>query len=164
MEEGNALDHRRLRRVGELRGEHVRVLTQTVQENYKCGGFFLPLTTAGTKTAPSKSPAQKQGSTVAVKWQLVTPTGTYVTRATANLALQAVYDAGCAGSPAAGAATYSLYTATGGAGAGNSYTYDTTANQHVLNWGTSSATKGCYDIVYTPDNGTAQLVTIVQLK
>ena len=140
------------------------VLSQTIWEDYRCGGFFLPLATAGTLTAPSKSPAQKQGSTVAVKWQLVKPSGTYVTRPDANLALQAVSDAGCAGTPAAGAKKLSIYTATGGAASGSAYSYDSTANQHVVNWGTSAASKGCYDIVYTPDNGTPQIVTIVQLK
>jgi len=141
------------------------VLSETVLENYSCKGFFQPLATAGSLAKPSRSAAQKYGSTVAVKWQLVTPSGAYVTRASANLSLQAVYDAGCAGNPASGAPVVTLYAAATGVASGSSYAYDTTANQHVLNWGTAAApSKGCYDVIYTPDNQTPQIVTIVQLK
>ncbi|HVP65992.1 MAG TPA: Ig-like domain repeat protein [Anaeromyxobacteraceae bacterium] len=141
------------------------VLTQKVLEQYTCKGFFSPLATAGSKSSPSKSGAQKYGSTVGVKWQLVKPDGTYENRASANLSVQAIYDAGCAGSPASGAAVVNLYAAATGAAKGTSYSYSTSTNQHVLSWTTSnSPSKGCYDIVYTPDNGTAQLVTILQLN
>jgi len=44
------------------------------------------------------------------------------------------------------------------------FTYDTVANQYNLGWDTSKASKGCWDIVLTADNGVPQVATILTLK
>jgi hypothetical protein len=140
------------------------VLSLQVLEDYSCKAYSKPLVGAGTVSAPSKSGNFSFGSKVAVKWQFVKPTGAYVTRNTAVKGLAAVFDSGCAGKPLMGATRIPLYDPVSGPTAGSTFAYDTTANQYYLSWDTSKATKGCWDIVLTADNGIPQVATIVTLK
>jgi hypothetical protein len=140
------------------------VVSLKVLEDYSCKAYSKPLVSGGTVSTPTKSGSFTYGTKVAVKWSFVKPTGVYVTRNTAVKALAAVYDAACTGKPLAGATTIALYDPSKGAAAGSTFTYDTTANQYYLNWDTSKATKGCWDIVLTPDNGIPQVATVLQLK
>ena len=135
-----------------------------VLEEYSCSAYKLPLATGGSVSAPSRSGTFTYGTKVAVKWQFRKATGVYVSRPTAVTSLQAVYDAACNGRPSASATRIALFASASGAAAGSTFAYDTATNQYNLNWDTSKASKGCWDIVLTPDNGVGQVATIVTLK
>jgi hypothetical protein len=150
--------------VGNLATSTSAPITVKVLEDYSCRAYQKPLVTGGTLSAPSRSGSFTFGSKVGVRWQFVKPTGAYVTRSTAVKALAAVYDAGCLGKPLAGAATIPLFDPATGPTAGSTFTWDSTAKQYYLNWDTSKASKGCWDIVLTPDNGLPRVATIVKLQ
>jgi hypothetical protein len=135
-----------------------------VLEDYSCRAYSRPLVTGGSVTYPSKSGSFAFGTKVAVRWQFVKPTGVFVTRNTAVKGLAAVFDSGCSGRPLAGAAKIVLFDPTAGVTAGSTFVYDTAANQYFLNWDTSKASKGCWDIVLTADNGIPQVATILKLQ
>ena len=78
--------------------------------------------------------------------------------------LAAVFDSACNGKPATGAARIPLFDPATGVTAGSTFTYDATAKQYFLNWDTSKASRGCWDIVLTADNGIPQVATIVKLQ
>ena len=135
-----------------------------VLEEYSCSAYKLPLLTGGTVTAPSRSGSFTFGTKVAVKWQFRKATGAYVSRVTAVKSLEAVYDALCNGKPAAAATRIALFDPVTGAAPGSTFTYDTAANQYNLGWDTASASKGCWDIILTPDNGVPKVATILKLQ
>ena len=135
-----------------------------VLEEYSCSAYKLPLLTGGTVTAPSRSGSFTFGTKVAVKWQFRKATGAYVSRPTAVKSLEAVSDALCNGKPSATATRIALFDPVAGPTTGSTFTYDTAANQYNLGWDTSKASKGCWDIVLTADNGVPQVATIVTLK
>ncbi len=135
-----------------------------VLEEYSCSAYKLPLLTGGTISSPSRSGSFALGTTVAVKWQFRKASGAYVSRVTAVKTLEAVYDALCNGKPSASAPRIALFQPATGPVAGSTFTYDTTANQYRLAWNTAPASKGCWDIVLTPDNGIPQVATIVKLQ
>ena len=145
-------------------GSTSAVVALRVLEEYSCSAYKSPLVTGGTVKAPSRSGNFTIGTKVAVKWQFRKATGAYVSRPTAVTSLEAVYDAACNGRPAASAARIALFAPATGATAGSTFAYDTAANQYSLIWNTSKASKGCWDIVLTPDNGVPQVATIVTLK
>jgi hypothetical protein len=145
-------------------GSASAVLALKVLEDYACKAYQKPLVTGGTVTAPSKSGSFAYGAKVGVRWQFVKPTGVYVTRNTAVKSLTAVFDSGCTGKPATGAARIPLYDPVTGPATGSTFTYDTATNQYYLNWDTSKASRGCWDIVLTADNGVPQVATLVSLK
>ncbi len=140
------------------------VVSLKVLEDYSCKAYAKPLASGGTVSAPTKSGSFTYGTKVAVKWSFQKPTGVYVTRLTAVKALNAVFDSACTGKPLAGAVSIALYDPVKGATTGSTFTYDATTNQYYLNWDTTKASKGCWDIVLTPDNGIPQVATVVQLK
>jgi len=135
-----------------------------VLEEYSCSAYKLPLLTGGTVSAPSKSGNFTFGTKVAVKWQFRKATGAYVSRPTAVKSLEAVSDALCNGKPSATATRIALFNPVAGPVTGSTFTYDTAANQYNLGWDTSKASKGCWDIVLTADNGVPQVATILTLK
>jgi len=135
-----------------------------VLEDYSCKAYSKPLASGGTVSAPTKSGNFTYGTRVAVKWSFQKPTGVYVTRLTAVKALNAVFDSGCTGKPLAGAVSIALYDPAKGATTGSTFTYDAGSNQYYLSWDTSKATKGCWDIVLTPDNGIPQVATVLKLQ
>jgi hypothetical protein len=139
-------------------------LSLKVLEDYSCKAYSKPLVTGGTVSSPSRSGTFTFGTKVAVKWQFVKPTGVYVSRNTAVKGLAAVFDSGCTGKPATGAARVVLFDPTAGVTTGSTFTYDSAGNQYFLNWDTSRASRGCWDIVLTPDNGIPQVATIVKLQ
>jgi hypothetical protein len=145
-------------------GSTSAVLSLKVLEDYSCKAYQKPLVTGGTVTAPSKSGSFTFGTRVGVRWQFVKPTGVFVTRNTAVKGLAAVFDSGCTGKPATGAPRIPLYDPVAGPATGSTFTYDTAANQYYLNWDTSKASRGCWDIVLTADNGVPQVATIVTLR
>jgi hypothetical protein len=135
-----------------------------VLEDYSCKAYSKPLVSGGSLSSPSKSGNFTFGTRVAVKWQFVKPTGVYVSRNTAVKGLAAVFDSACNGKPATGAARIQLFDPAAGVTSGSTFTYDTVANQYNLNWDTSRASRGCWDIVLTPDNGIPQVATILKLQ
>jgi hypothetical protein len=145
-------------------GSTSATLSLKVLEDYSCTAYYKPLVSGGTVSAPTKSGNFAFGTKVAVKWQFKKPSGAYVNRSSAVTALTAVFDSGCAGRPLAGAARIPLFDPASGPVAGSTFTYDTAANQYGLTWDTSKASKGCWDIVLTPDNGIPQVATIVKLQ
>jgi len=150
--------------VGNLATSTSAPITVKVLEDYSCRAYQKPLVSGGTVSMPSKSGTFTFGTKVGVRWQFVKPTGVYVNRSTAVKSLTAVFDSGCTGKPATGAASIPLYDPVAGATVGSTFTYDTKAKQYYLNWDTSKASKGCWDIVLTPDNGIPQVATIVKLQ
>jgi hypothetical protein len=135
-----------------------------VLEEYSCSAYKLPLLTGGTVSAPSKSGNFAFGTKVAVKWQFRKATGAYVSRPTAVKSLEAVSDALCNGKPSAGATRIALFNPVSGPATGSTFTYDTAANQYNLGWDTLGASRGCWDIVLTADNGIPQVATILKLQ
>jgi hypothetical protein len=87
-----------------------------------------------------------------------------VSRPTAVKSLEAVYDALCSGKPSATAARIALFNPVAGPATGSTFVYDTVANQYNLGWDTSGASRGCWDIVLTADNGVPQVATILKLQ
>ncbi|MGA8891184.1 MAG: Ig-like domain repeat protein [Anaeromyxobacteraceae bacterium] len=139
-------------------------LSLKVLEDYSCSAYDTPLRSAGTVSAPTNSGSFTFGTKVAVKWRFKKPTGVYVTRTTAVKKLEAVQDALCNGKPPSTAKRIALFDPVAGASAGSTFVYDTAANQYKLTWDTSKASKGCWDIVLTPDNGIPQVATILKLQ
>ena len=135
-----------------------------VLENYSCSAYDTPLRSAGTLSAPTNSGSFTFGTKVAVKWRFKKPTGVYVSRTTAVKKLEAVQDALCNGKPSSTARRIPLFDPVAGVTAGSTFAYDTVAKQYRLTWDTSKASKGCWDIVLTPDNGIAQVATILKLQ
>jgi hypothetical protein len=87
-----------------------------------------------------------------------------VSRTTAVKKLEAVQDAQCNGKPSSTASRIPLFDPVAGVAAGSTFAYDTRANQYKLTWDTSKASRGCWDIVLTPDNGIPQVATILKLQ
>jgi hypothetical protein len=78
--------------------------------------------------------------------------------------LEAVQDALCNGKPSSTAKRIVLFDPVAGPAAGSTFVYDTAANQYKLTWDTTKASKGCWDIVLTPDNGIPQVATYLKLQ
>ncbi len=135
-----------------------------VLEEYSCSAYKLPLVKGGTLASPSRSGAFAYGTRVAVRWQFRKATGVYVSRPTAVKALQAVYDAACNGRPSKSAIRVALFDPATGPAIGSRFSYDAVANQYDLSWDTTIASKGCWDILLTPDNGAPQVATILKLQ
>jgi hypothetical protein len=139
-------------------------LTVKVLEDYSCDAYDSPLVRSGTVSSPSYSGSKTYGTTVAVRFRFKKPTGVYVSRTSSIQELKAVQDPYCNGKPPAGAATRILYTAANGLTAGNTLAWDSSTGYFNLGWATSSAGKGCWLVVLTPDNGVPQVATYLKLQ
>jgi hypothetical protein len=138
--------------------------TVKVLEDYACDAYDSPLVRGSSATSPSYSGAKTYGTTVAVRFRFRKPTGAYVSRTTAIQELKAVQDTACTGKPPAGAASRVLYSATGGLTPGNTLNWESGTGYYNLGWATSSASRGCWVIVLTPDNGVPQVATYLKLQ
>jgi hypothetical protein len=128
---------------------------------YNFTGFLSPLSSAGTLTSPSLSGTANNGSAVPLKWQLRDSSGNFLTSLTTTRLVQAIAYAGACSGLATGQVLV-LYNPTNGATGGSTFRYDTTNNQFIFNWDTSSAFgPGCYELVLTlNDNSPAKATTI----
>jgi hypothetical protein len=139
------------------------VLSESV--TYVFIGYLSPLTTAGTYSSPSYSGSFKLGKAIPIKWQLKDASGNYVSSLGTAQLLQAVKNVGCPGVP--GAQGIVLYLPTSGATGNSTFRYDTTNNQFIFNWDTSSTAglgTGCYTLVLQLADGSPAKATIVQLN
>ncbi|TAM50104.1 MAG: hypothetical protein EPN53_07685 [Acidobacteria bacterium] len=128
-------------------------------------GFLTPLTTAGTLSSPTFSGSANLGNAIPIKWQLTDGGGHYITSLTSMTSLVAVLNVGCPGTP--GTKSVVLYAPTSGATGGSTFRYDSSNNQFIFNWDTSSVSStgtGCYTIVLQLADGSAAKATIVQLN
>ncbi len=139
-------------------------LTVKVLEDYSCDAYDSPLVRSGSVSSPSYSGSKTYGTTVAVRFRFKKPTGVYVSRTSSIQELKAVQDPYCNGKPPAGAATRTLYTAAGGLAGGNTLTWESSTGYFNLGWATSSASKGCWLVVLTPDNGVPPVATYLKLQ
>jgi hypothetical protein len=137
----------------------------TVLVYYSFNGFLSPLTTAGSLANPSYSGVQNYGSGVPLKYQLKDSLGNYVTSLSSTTLIQAVaYTSGSCSGQATGS-TLLLYNPTNGATGGSTFRYDSTNNQFIFNWATSSAPgTGCYELELTLNDGSPVKATTVKLQ
>jgi hypothetical protein len=137
----------------------------TVLVFYNFNGFLSPLSVAGTLTSPSFSGTQNNGSAVPLKWQLRDSSGSFLTSLSTTKLVQAtMYTPGVCSGQATGQ-TLVLYNPTNGATGGSTFRYDTTNNQFIFNWDTSSAFgPGCYEVVLTLNDGSPVKATTVKLQ
>jgi hypothetical protein len=56
-----------------------------------------------------------------------------------------------------------LYIPTNGATGGSTFRYDSSNNQYIFNWDTSSASRGCFNLVVDLADGSTY-ATIVKLQ
>jgi hypothetical protein len=132
---------------------------------YNFTGFLSPMATAGTFTSPSFSGASNNGSAVPIKWQLRDSSGNFLTSTSTAQLLQAVAYSGGACSGQAAGQVFVLYNPTSGATGGSTFRYDTTNNQFIFNWDTSSAGgPGCYELVLTLNDASPAKATIQKLQ
>ena len=139
------------------------VLNESV--TYLFIGYLSPLATAGTYSSPSYSGSFKLGKAIPVKWQLKDSSGNYISSLSTARLLQAVKNVGCPGVP--GTQAIVLYSPTSGATGNSTFRYDTTNNQFIFNWDTSSTAglgTGCYTLVLQLADGSPAKATIVQLN
>ncbi len=139
--------------------------THTVLVFYNFTGFRSPLSTAGTLSSPTFSGTQNNGSAVPLKWQLRDSTGNILTSISTTQLLQAFAFTGGACSGQATGPMLILYNPTNGATGGSTFRYDTTNNQFIFNWDSSSAFgPGCYELVLTLNDGSPVKATTVKLQ
>src|SRR5258707_6116155 len=97
---------------------------------------------------PSKGGNLNFGKAIPIKWQLRDAQGSLVADNLATLKLmRAISNSACTGAPVAGAQTFVLYNPTNGATGGSIFLYDTSNNQYIFNWDTSSAARGSFNLV-----------------
>jgi hypothetical protein len=132
---------------------------------YKFTGYLSPLSAAGTDASPSNSGAQNFGSAVPLKFQLQNYSGTFFTSLSTVAVIKAVFNGTTCSGPAAGP-TLLLYLPTSGATGGSTFRFDTTNNQFIFNWDTSSVNngKGCYSVQLTLNDGSPDKATYVKLQ
>jgi hypothetical protein len=147
-----------------LAGSTSPAVSQVVKSPlYAFTGFLSPLAAAGTLASPSVSGSQNFGSAVPLKWQLRDASGALVSRLSSTTLVKAVLNTACKGPAPAGAKELILYSPTAGATGGSTFRFST--DQFVFTWDTSKgATKGCWEIVLTLDDGSPARATIVPLK
>ena len=124
---------------------------------YKFTGFLAPLQTAGTN---SDSGSFNAGNIIPVEWQLQDAGDVYFSDLATLRTIQAFPNATCSGGPA-GTAT-ALYDSSNGTGQ-LAFSYDMPNNRFVFNWDTTGLSAGCYNLVVTPDDATANN-TLVHLQ
>jgi hypothetical protein len=74
------------------------------------------------------------------------------------------YPAGICSGQASGPAVL-LYSPTYGATGGSTFRYDTSNNQFIFNWDTSSVPgAGCYEVLLTLSDGSPAKATTIQLN
>jgi hypothetical protein len=140
-------------------------VTLTVFSFYNFTGFLSPLTIAGTLTSPTLSGTANNGSAVPLKWQLRDSSGSFLTALSTTQLIQAVAYTGGGCSGQATGQTLLLYSPTNGATGGSTFRYDTTNNQFIFNWDTSSAFgPGCYEVLLTLADGSPVKATTVKLQ
>jgi hypothetical protein len=126
-------------------------------------GFLSPLAAAGTLSSPTFSGSANYGSAEPLKWQLQDGSGNYISSLSTLRSLTAVLNVGCPGTP--GTQSTLLYAPTAGATGGSTFRYDTSNNQFIFNWDTSSVPgPGCYTVVLQLADGSAPKATIIQLQ
>ncbi|MBZ5537598.1 MAG: Ig-like domain repeat protein [Acidobacteriia bacterium] len=144
-------------------GSTSAALTQTF--SYTFVGFLGPLTAAGTFSSPSFSGSANLGSAVPLKWQLKDSNGNFISSVSTLSLLQASLNTNCAGPPEGPAVV--LYSPTNGATGGSTFRYDTSNNQFIFNWDTTSVVPigpGCYSVLLQLNNNSPIRATIVQLN
>jgi hypothetical protein len=132
---------------------------------YNFNGFLSPLSTAGTLGSPSFSGSGNYGSAEPLKYQLRDSSGNFITSLSTTQLIQAVqYPAGLCSGQASGPAVL-LYSPTYGATGGSTFRYDTSNNQFIFNWDTSSVPgAGCYEVLLTLSDGSPAKATTIQLN
>jgi hypothetical protein len=139
----------------------------TVVAPYSFFGFFSPLSTAGTLTAPSNSGTGNFTKGLPIKWQLKDSSGNFVTSLSSTQTLQATFYVGgvCTAGQATGQ-TFLLYSPTSGATGGSTFRYDSSNNQFLFNWSTKVLTTGpgCYEIILQLNDGSVPKATQISLQ
>jgi hypothetical protein len=131
---------------------------------YSFTGFLSPMVAAGSYSMPSQGGSFNFGKAVPIKWQLRDAQGAFVANNLTSLKLmRAISNSACTGAPAAGAQAVVLYIPTNGATGGSTFRYDASNNQYIFNWDTSSATRGCFNLVVDFADGSTY-ATIVKLQ
>lgn len=144
-------------------GSTSAALTQTV--SYTFVGFLGPLAAAGTFSSPSFSGTANLGSALPLKWQLKDSNGNFISSLSTLSLLQASLNTNCAGSPEGPAVV--LYSPTNGATGGSTFRYDSSNNQFIFNWDTTSVVPigpGCYSVLLQLKDNSPIKATIVQLN
>lgn len=112
---------------------------------YNFDGFFPPVKTDG-------SGIYKQGRTLPVKFQLTDANGQFVSTAVAHLFVAKIQDS-IVGSD-------NVALSTSAADSGNTFRYDSTANQYIFNLDTGTLTPGTWQLKAMLDDGTNHTVVI----
>jgi Big-like domain-containing protein/pentapeptide repeat protein len=130
---------------------------------YAFSGFLTPLATAGSFLTPSFSGTANFGSAIPIKWQLRAGNGTFITSLSSLTSMQAIFNSTCLG--AATGQSFLLYSPTTGATGNSTFRYDTTNNQFIFNWDSSSLTGvGCYTIVVQLSDQSPLKATTIKLQ
>jgi hypothetical protein len=131
---------------------------------YVFSGFFSPLVTAGTISAPSNSGLFNHGKAIPIKWSL-TLGGVIVSNLNSLSGLRAVPGTwtGTFCSPNGGTTLFLLDPVTGRPTGNSQYRFS--SNQFVFNWDTSATVRtSCYTVSLTLDDGTAARATTIRFR
>jgi hypothetical protein len=129
---------------------------------YKFIGFLSPL------NLTAYSGTFNLGKAVPLKWQLTDWSGAYVSQLSTLQTLTAIFNSGPAATCAASTSgtPFVLYSPSSGVTGNSTFRYDTTNNQFVFNWDTTSVSStgaGCYTLVMVLNDGSAAKMASLQL-